>query len=95
MNRLLIGLGLALAPAAVHAQERPALPAPVSGPQEAHARAFVSGYSEAVYHGPHRYAMQERGRHPGDPPIIDHSADTLVVEPTHSTITVTIPSPAP
>jgi hypothetical protein len=37
--------------------------------------------------------MKEKGKHPGDPPIIDHSADTLVVEPTHSTITIITPSP--
>jgi hypothetical protein len=35
--------------------------------------------------------MKERGKHAGDPPIIDHSMDTLVVEPTHSSITVTTP----
>jgi hypothetical protein len=27
-------------------------------------------------------------------PLIDHSMDRLVVEPTHSTVTLTVPSPA-
>jgi hypothetical protein len=95
MNRLLIAAGLALAATAVQAQEGPAPSAPVTSQQEAQARASVSGHSDTVYHGPHRYPMKEKGKHPGDPPIIDHSADTLVVEPTHSTITVTVPSPTP
>lgn len=49
-----------------------------------------TGHSTTVYHGPHRYAMHTRGR-AGDPPIIDHSADTLVVTPTHTTITIPPP----
>jgi hypothetical protein len=52
----------------------------------------TSGMSTKVYHGPHRYPMREKGHRPGDPPIIDHSADTLIVEPTHSTVTVTAPA---
>lgn len=50
-----------------------------------------TGHSTTVYHGPHRYPARERGRQAGDPPIIDHSADTLIVEPTHSTVTVMPP----
>jgi hypothetical protein len=48
-------------------------------------------HSTTVYHGPHRYPRHTRGR-AGDPPIVDHSADTLVVEPTHSTITIAPPA---
>lgn len=44
-------------------------------------------HSTTVYHGPHRYPMKTRGR-AGDPPIIDHSMDTLVVEPTSTRITI-------
>jgi hypothetical protein len=29
---------------------------------------------------------------PQNPPIIDHSDDTLQVEPTHSTITIMVPT---
>jgi hypothetical protein len=91
MKRLLISAGIALAAAAVHAQESPAPSAPATSQQEAEARASVTGHTDQVYHGPHRYPMKERGKHAGDPPIIDHSMDTLVVEPTHSSITVTTP----
>jgi hypothetical protein len=48
-----------------------------------------SGHSENVYHGPHRYPKTTKGR-AGDPPVIDHSADTLIVEPPISTITIPI-----
>jgi len=93
VKRLVIAAGLALAVTAVHAQEGPAPSAPATSKQEAEARASVSGHTDMAYHGPHRYPMKEKGKHAGDPPIIDHSADTLVVEPTHSTITVTTPTP--
>jgi hypothetical protein len=106
MNRLLIAAGLALAVTAAHAQETPAPPAPPTSqqegpapsapptsPQEAEAAAATTGHSTTVYHGPHKYPMKEKGQRAGDPPIIDHSADTLVVEPTHSTITVSVASP--
>jgi hypothetical protein len=93
MKRLLIAAGFALAASAVQAQQGPAPPAPATSQQEAEARASVRGHSDTVYHGPHRYPMKEKGKHPGDPPIIDHRADTLVVEPTHSTITIITPTP--
>lgn len=51
----------------------------------------TTGHSTTVYHGPHHYPMKTRGR-AGDPPIIDHSKDALIVEPTHSTITI-VPVP--
>lgn len=35
-----------------------------------------------------RQGRKTRGRVEGDPPIIDHSADTLIVEPPTSTITL-------
>jgi hypothetical protein len=92
MKRLLIAAGLVLAASAVHAQSGPAPAAPATSQQEAQARAAVSGHTPLVYHGPHRYPSKTRGR-AGDPPVIDHSMDTLVVEPTHSTITITVPSP--
>jgi hypothetical protein len=53
-----------------------------------------TGHSTTVYHGPHRYPLHSRGR-AGDPPIIDHSDDTLPVEPTHSTITIMVPTVPP
>lgn len=93
MKSLMIAAGIALATTAVHAQEGPAPPAPATSQQEAEARASVTGHSDTVYHGPHRYPMKQRGKHAGDPPIIDHSMDTLVVEPTHSTITILVPTP--
>ena len=93
MKRMLIAAGIALAATAVHAQEGPAPSAPATSRQEAQARASVGGHSDQAYHGPHRYPMKERGKHAGDPPIIDHSMDTLVVEPTHSSITVITPTP--
>ena len=49
----------------------------------------TSGHSRYVYHGPHAYPMTSRGG-PGDPAIIDHSKDTLVVEPTRSTVTIVV-----
>ena len=49
----------------------------------------TSGHSRTVYHGPHAYPMTSRGG-PGDPAIIDHSMDTLVVEPTRSTATIVV-----
>jgi len=91
MNRLLIAAGLALAATAVHAQEGPYPKAPPTSQQEAQAAAATPGHSTTVYHGPHRYPMKEHGKSAGDPPVIDHSADTLVVEPTHSTVTITVP----
>jgi hypothetical protein len=93
MKRLLMAAGLAFAVSAVHAQESPAPSALANSQHEAEAQVSVSGHADLVYHGPHRYPMKEKGRHAGDPPIIDHSADTLVVEPTHSSITLISPTP--
>ncbi len=93
MNRLLIAAGLTLAVTAVHAQEAPAPAAPATSQQEAEAQAATTGHSTTVYPGPHRYPAKERGKRAGDPPIIDHSADTLVVEPTVSSFTVAAPTP--
>lgn len=45
----------------------------------------VTSSGRAEYRGPGR---KHPGRVEGDPPIIDHSADTLVVEPPTSTITI-------
>jgi hypothetical protein len=39
------------------------------------------------------HASQSRRRDKGQRPAIDHSMDRLVVEPTHSTVTLTVPSP--
>jgi hypothetical protein len=49
----------------------------------------TTGHSRYVYHGPHAYPLHSRGG-PGDPRIIDHSDDTLVVEPTHSSATIVV-----
>ena len=64
----------------------PATPADPSIPTMPE-QAAGSTHTTTSYHGPHRYPGKTRGR-AGDPPVIDHSADTLVVEPTHSTVTV-------
>jgi hypothetical protein len=79
MKRLFFAAGIALAVGAAHAQQAPAASAPGTSHQEAEAG------SGPV---PHRHPMMERGKHPGDPPVIDHSMDTLIVEPTRSSITV-------
>ena len=55
-------------------------------------QAAGSTHTTTSYHGAHRYPTRTRGR-AGDPPVIDHSADTLVVEPTHSTVTVPTTTP--
>jgi uncharacterized membrane protein len=67
--------------------EAPA-PSPTPAPAPAMDAPSTNGHSTTVYHGPHRYPMTERGHQPGDPPIIDHRSDSLIVEPTHSTITI-------
>lgn len=40
----------------------------------------------------HRYPAVDHGHVAGDPPIIDHSADKMIVTPTSSTVTAT-PTP--
>jgi len=84
--------GLALAAGAVHAQEGPSLPAPDPMPPIA---ASTSLHGELAYQSPQRYAARHRGRRAGDPPVIDHSMDTLVVEPTQSSITILSTEPTP
>jgi hypothetical protein len=93
MKRLLIAAHLALAFSSANAQEGPTPSAPVGSQQEARSRHLAKVDSDAVNHGTRRYQMKERGKHPGDPPVIDHSMDTLVVEPTRSSITVITPTP--
>lgn len=91
MRRIAMFTALALvfgAPA--FAQEAPQDPEPMSDAQ-ADIHMATSGHSTQVYHGPHRYPMRTRGR-AGDPPIVDHSADTLIVEPTRSSITIMVPT---
>jgi hypothetical protein len=62
--------------------------APTTGPMPpADAEAASSVHTTHVYHGAHRYPMKTRGGR-GDPRIVDHSADRLVVEPTHTTVTI-------
>ena len=94
MKTLLIATGLALAATAAQAQEGPAPKAPPPSQQEAAAQASTTGHSTQVYHGPHRYPAKTKGRE-GDPPVIDHSMDTLVVEPTSTTITIPAPATTP
>ena len=55
-----------------------------------------SVHTPSQYHGPHRYPSTTRGRE-GDPAVIDHSMDTLVVDPPVTTITIpaTTPTPTP
>lgn len=50
-------------------------------------QAAGSVHTPNAYHGPHRYPAKTAGR-AGDPPVIDHSMDTLVVEPTVTSITI-------
>ena len=94
MKTLLIAAGLVLATTAVHAQSGPAPSAPATSQQEAEAQATTKGHSTTVYHGPHRYPAKSKGK-AGDPPVIDHSMDTLIVEPPRSTITITVIAPTP
>jgi hypothetical protein len=85
---LVSGLALVFS-ASAFAQEAPQNP-PVAEAKVSSNPAPPGHYhSLTVYHGPHRYPMKTRGR-AGDPRIVDHSADTLIVEPTHSTITVMV-----
>jgi hypothetical protein len=92
VKRFLIAAGLVLAAGAVHAQERPSLPAPDPMPPVAVDTAL---HGELAYQSPHRHAAGNRSRRAGDPPVIDHSMDTLVVEPTQSSITILSPEPTP
>lgn len=93
MDRLALACSMALgfaAPAtAQYAPQNPPITNQPTGSEEA-AKHLPPGHkhSTTVYHGPHRYLLFEKGRRPGDPPIIDHRYDTLIVEPTHSTITI-------
>lgn len=86
MKRIALFAGLAFVLAAQSFAQDVPTPAPASDTLSA------TGHSTTVYHGPHNYPMIERGHQPGDPPIIDHRADSLLVEPTHSTITI-LPTP--
>lgn len=93
---LIAGLALAFA-APAFAQDVPTNPPPETeqappATPPADDTLSSTGHSTTVYHGPHRYPARERGHQAGDPPIIDHSADSLIVEPTHSTMTVMPPS---
>ena len=86
-------------PAQPEAPMTPAMPATPATPADPSIptmpeQAAGSTHTTTTYHGAHRYPAQTRGR-AGDPKVIDHSADTLVVEPTHSTITVTAPAATP
>jgi hypothetical protein len=105
MKRLVLAAGLALAATAIHAQETPvpadppasaqdapATSLPPTSEQEAQAQAASTGHTTQAYHGPHRYPAKTRGR-AGDPPIVDHSMDKALVEPTHSTITISSTTP--
>lgn len=97
MKRIVLCTGLALALAApAFAQDVGETPTPETIPETPtdemeNAGAVSTGESEAVYQGPQRSARKTRGRVKGDPPIIDHSADTLIVEPPRSTITIIPP----
>jgi hypothetical protein len=95
MNRTALFAALAFAVAApAFAQQAAPQNAPIAETPTADAPAAsgmaTTGHSTTVYHGPHRYAMHTRGG-AGDPKIVDHSADTLVVTPTHTTITIPPP----
>ena len=96
MKRIVLAASLALALAApALAQDATQTMPPEKNPTTTHEAEMddthaTSGHSTTVYHGPHRYPMRTRGGQ-GDPRIVDHSADTLIVEPTRSTITVMPP----
>ena len=101
MNRLILAASLVLAFGAssfAYAQNMPqtttddpaptTAAAPTTGPMPpADAEAAHSMHSTHRYHGAHHYPARTRGG-AGDPRIVDHSADHLVVEPTHTTVTV-------
>jgi len=80
-------------PASPAAPATPATPADPSIPTMPE-QAAGSVHTTTQYHGPHRYPQTTRGR-AGDPPVIDHSMDTLVVEPTKTTITIPAPTTTP
>jgi hypothetical protein len=77
MKLLLIAATLVLAASAAHAQSPAPAPATTASSQQPELAPGVA----------------KTGRRAGDPPVIDHSMDRLVVEPTHSTITLSVPSP--
>ena len=98
MKHIALYAGLALAIAAPAFAQDAAQEATQEAPQNAPVSNMPTGdtpaaattsthHSTTTYHGPHKYPMHTRGR-AGDPKIVDHSADTLVVEPTHTTVTV-------
>lgn len=94
MKHIALYAGLAFAVAAPAFAQDARQNAPVTDMPTADAPAAsgmaTTGHSTTVYHGPHRYPLHTRGR-AGDPPIVDHSADTLAVTPTHTTITIPPP----
>lgn len=61
---------------------------PIADPAPMPTASTKSGHSTTVYHGPHNHKGQHRG-HAGDPAMIDHSADSLIVQPTSTKVTVT------
>lgn len=97
MKRIAIFAGLAFAIASpAFAQQTPTTPpTPQEEADAAKARQDAqlrtTGHSTTVYHGPHQYPAVERGKRAGDPPVIDHRADTLIVEPTVTTVTIMPP----
>jgi hypothetical protein len=82
-----------MTPATPAVPATPATPADPSIPTMPE-QAAGSVHTPTQYHGPHRYPAKTRGR-AGDPPVIDHSMDTLVVEPTKTTITIPAPTTTP
>jgi len=82
-----------MTPATPAVPATPATPADPSIPTMPE-QAAGSVHTTTQYHGPHRYPQKTRGR-AGDPPVIDHSMDTLVVEPTKTTITIPAPTGTP
>ena len=83
MKILLLAASFVLASPAAHAQSAQAARA-------AQAAADTAGIEA---HAPDAPASKS-SRRDDVRPLIDHSMDRLVVEPTHSTITLTVPSPA-
>jgi len=89
-----VSLAIALAGPAI-AQETPAPAAPVE--QQMAPAAAQPMAADAMPPAPmkhrhhrrhHRTGSSHRGHVPGNPPVIDHSGDHLIVAPTSTTITV-------
>jgi hypothetical protein len=86
MKILLLAASFVLASPAAHAQS-------AQSAQAARAAQAAAEPAGIQVHAPDA-ASSKSSRRDDVRPRIDHSMDRLVVEPTHSTVTLTVPSPA-